>query len=227
VPDVLEARKFVVRDQFGIERYRVSLQGDGAVEQTFADNDGHERIKLGVNESGSARMALLAVTETNKQGGAISLETSAEGLSGVEMFDSQGNPRFMLRSLSNNILTEQFIDQQGNTRVSYYINAAERCGQFFLDDKGTVRMSAATYPNRKAISSLHDIYGKARMQTVSLGDGGVVQVLQDGNAQTKFALNSGYSGKFEQYVEKSALDKMMQAYQVGAALHDVYNWIFN
>jgi len=92
VPEVIEARRLVVRDQEGRERVTLGTKPDGSAGVSVLDNDGTVRASLELLPDGLARLLLCDKTHR----ALMVVGTREEGKPLILCTDSQAKPRLLL-----------------------------------------------------------------------------------------------------------------------------------
>lgn len=113
VADVVEARRFVLRDADGHVRSVLAVGNDGAARLVLQDRDGRERLK----------MALLA-----------------DGSPGMSFADREGRSRAVLGLLADETSTLVFADRSGKTRAVLGLSPDESSTLVFADRNGETRV---------------------------------------------------------------------------------------
>lgn len=111
-PDVVQARRFVIRDGGNHPRATWSVGEDGASQIVLNDSAGRPRLRLRVFRDGS---------------------------SGISLVDASNQPRLVLGVLPDQSTTIVFADEAGKTRSVFGLTPAGAATVLFADRRGVTK----------------------------------------------------------------------------------------
>ena len=119
VAEVVEAKRFVLRDESGLARGAFELTADGGSELVLRDRDARERVRLALLPNGSP---------------------------GLTFADREGRARAVLGVLPDETSTLVFADQRGRSRAVLGLSPDESSTLVFADRFGATRVGVGVDP---------------------------------------------------------------------------------
>lgn len=130
VPDVAEARRFVIRDARGQIRGVWGVTKNGGAQIVLSDSMGRERLRLQVLRDGSSGVALVDSANRSR----IVLAALPDQTATLVLADPAGRTRTVLGLNPNGASTVVFADKNGTTKAGLGVDATG-AGTFTLLDR--------------------------------------------------------------------------------------------
>jgi hypothetical protein len=138
VPELTEARRFVVRDEEGRVRATLGSNKDGTAQLLLQDAGGRERLRVSVLTDGGAGVALVDSSGQSRMVLGLLPDQSAS----VVLADGGGKTRTVLGLSPNGASTILFADKGGTTRAGLGVDA-RGTGSFTLQDRSGTDLTGA------------------------------------------------------------------------------------
>jgi hypothetical protein len=146
VADVVESRRFVLRDGDGHVRGVLGVNNDGASRLVLQDRDGRERLRLALLADGSPGMSF---ADREGRSRAV-LGLLADETSTLVFADRSGKTRAVLGLSPDEASTLVFADRNGETRVGLGVEADGSAGLTVFEKEPQAGPHAATQPADEA-----------------------------------------------------------------------------
>jgi hypothetical protein len=146
-PDVVEARRFAIRDARGQIRGVWGVTKDGRAQIVLSDSSGRERLRLQVLRDGSSGIALVDSANRSR----IVLATLPDQTATLVLADPAGRTRTVLGLNPNGASTVVFADKSGTTRAGLGVDA-QGSGTFTLVDRTGATPQAARQSDEDSVS---------------------------------------------------------------------------
>ncbi|MFO0955951.1 MAG: hypothetical protein U0800_00625 [Isosphaeraceae bacterium] len=108
IPEVLEARGFVVKDRQGNKRIEISCNDKNESVMNFLDKNGKEFVKIGIND---AEQSFVSFTHKDKISMTIGCNASGDPV--IAMFDADNNGRLVLQTPTDGEPHILLLDKHG------------------------------------------------------------------------------------------------------------------
>jgi hypothetical protein len=203
--NTLRVRDFILEDEDGTMRARITAKKDGGVLQQFFDRNGTERVRSGIEDDGTARHRMFDEAGTKRLSSAVTLNSAKEADVGTAIFNKKGEVQLSFGAspgkerdavsfdlfhnkdkvawsvgMGDDGFGENFSAENSKATLSFGLTKEEEPGLSIFDKDGKSRVAMYIKKDATALIGVFDREEKARAYFSTDPQGVAIQAVGDG-----------------------------------------------